>query len=294
MSANEANTSIKLSAIIPVGGFPNGDSVLKSWVLTQLPHGLEVILVQDSDDESVTNCIQEIADSNPEKIIRVLISQNRNPGSTRDIGLKASRGEWVCFWDADDLPEVSKVWSNLESRENQEVDIIVGNYRSVDFETGNKADHRHGTSDPLMNVYLNPGLWRCVFRRKLLENISFPALRMGEDQIFLFRSMNKSRNTKFVDDVFYNYYQYSTGQLTKSINISRDLIQARDLCKEIYSTYQNDYLLAAIIRQDLTLIKRGSLSIKFVTIIDLAILSAQSVNNLKTLFRVLTMVHRGK
>jgi glycosyltransferase involved in cell wall biosynthesis len=292
MSPKEANASITLSAIIPVGGFPNGDSVLKSWVLNQLPRGLEVILVMDSDDESVREVVQEIAAMAAKKNVSVLISQYRNPGSTREIGLKAATGKWICFWDADDLPEVSNVWSNVESRENQEADIIVGNFRSVDFKTKKEVKHRHGTSDPLMDVYLNPGLWRIVFKRELLEEISFPALRMGEDQIFLFRSISESTNIKFVKDYFYNYYQYSTGQLTKSNDISADLMKARDLCKEIYSSGQNNYLLSAIIRQDLTLVKRGGLPIKFLTFIDLVILSTQSMNNLKTLFCVLTMVQR--
>ena len=293
MSLNEANTSITLSAIIPVGGFPNGDSVLKSWVLKQLPPGLEVILVLDSDDNSVRDAVQEIAAMDSKKNVSVLISHHRNPGSTREIGLKAATGKWICFWDADDLPEFSNVLRNVESRENQEADILIGNYRSVDFESKNEVSHPHGISNPLMSFYLNPGLWRCVFKRKLLENVSFPALSMGEDQIFLFHSINESRSIKFVDDNFYNYYQYRTGQLTKSNDISTDLVKARNLCKEIYSSRQNNYLLAAILRQDLTLIKRGSPSIKFITIIDLLILSARSLNNMKTLFRVLTMVQHG-
>jgi len=293
MSVKEANTSITLSAIIPVGGFPNGDSALKSWVLKQVPSGLEVILVLDSDDESVRTSVQEIAAMDSKKNVSVLISKYRNPGSTREIGLKAATGEWICFWDADDLPEVSNVWRNVESEENQQADILVGNYRSVDFESKNGVDHPHGTSNPLMNVYLNPGLWRCAFKRKLLKNVSFPALRMGEDQIFLFRAIKVSKNIKFIEENFYNYYQYPTGQLTKSSEISTDLVKARNLCKEIYSSQQNNYLLAALIRQNLTLIKRGSPSIKFVTILDLVFLSTRSINNLETFLRVLSMVQHG-
>ena len=293
MTVKETNTSITLSAIIPVGGFPNGDSALKSWALKELPRGLEVILVLDSDDESVRDAVEEIAAMDSKKNVSVLISKYRNPGSTREIGLKAATGEWICFWDADDLPEVSNVWSNVESSENQEADILIGSYRSVDFESKNEVHHPHGTGNPLMNIYLNPGLWRCVFKRKLLENMSFPALRMGEDQVFLFHSINESRSVKFVENSFYNYYQYPTGQLTSTNNISTDLVKARNLCKELYSSHPNNYLLAALIRQDLTLIKRGSPSIKFITFIDLVILSARSLNNWKTLLRVLTMVQHG-
>jgi len=293
MPAKEANASITLSAIIPVGGFPNGDATLKSWVLNELPRGLEVILVVDSDEESVRKSIQEIAAS-VNGNVKVLLSQHRNPGSTREIGLRACRGTWVCFWDADDLPEVSNVWSNVENSAHQEADIIVGNFRSLDVETKTEVEHLHGTSDRLMNVYLNPGLWRFVFKTKLLEDMLFPGLTMGEDQVFLFRSITKSREIEFVNDFFYNYYVYSTGQLTKSTNISVDLMKARDLCKEIYVAEKNNYLLSAIFKQDLTLIKRGKLLIKFNTIFDIINLSSRSINNLRTLFSVISKVYHDK
>lgn len=294
MSVKEVNTSITLSAIIPVGGFPNGDSVLKSWVLKELPRGLEVILVLDSDDKSVRDAVQEIAAVDSKKNVSVLISHHRNPGSTREIGLKAAKGKWICFWDADDLPDVSNVWRNVESKENQETDIIVGNYRSVDFESNNKVDYPHGTSNLLMSFYLNPGLWRCVFKRKLLEEVSFPALRMGEDQVFLFRALNASKSVKFIHENFYNYYQYSTGQLTKSNRISKDLISARNLCREMYVKNQTPYLLVALIRQNLTVIKRGTLIESLYAFNDLMRLSLDSPRNLKMLFRILKVVLRGE
>jgi glycosyltransferase involved in cell wall biosynthesis len=293
MSLKEANASITLSAVIPVGGFPNGDAALRTWLLSQLPQGLEVILVMDTDEESVRKSILEIAGSN-NRNINVLLSQYRNPGSTREIGLRACTGKWVCFWDSDDLPEVSNIWSSVNNSENQGADIIVGNFRSINFETKIEDEYRHGTSNRLMNVYLNPGLWRFVFKRELLDDISFPALTMGEDQVFLFRSIAQSKEIKFIDNFFYNYYNYSTGQLTKSKNISIDLMKARDLCKGINASHQSNYLLSAILKQDMTLIKRGNLTIKYATIADLITLSTRSINNLKTLFRLLVKMYCDK
>ena len=197
MSAKEANTSITLSAIIPVGGFPNGDSVLKSWVLKELPRGLEVILVLDSDDESVKSAIHEIVAKDSKENFSVLISKHRNPGSTREIGLEAATGEWICFWDADDLPEVENVFRNVHDIENREADILIGDYRNIDFTTKMETNPLRGRTDPLMDVYLDPGLWRCAFKRRVVQNISFPDLKMGEDQVFLFRAINASKNIKF-------------------------------------------------------------------------------------------------
>lgn len=294
MSLKIVNSSIKLSAIVPIGGFPNGDSLLKSWASSDLPQGLEIIFVVDSDDELVKKSVEEVKIFKPEQKIEVLTSEGRNPGTTREIGLRAATGRWVCFWDADDLPEIANIWRNIESEENRETDVIVGEYRCVNLDTKHTIEYVHRTKDPLMTVFLNPGLWRFVFKRTILQNISFPALRMGEDQVFLLRTLNKSTNIKFVKERFYNYYIYSSGQLTKSKNIFADLRKARELCKEIYPSRQQGYILLAIMRQNFTLIKRGSLSLRISALKDLILFSARSRHNLGLLFRVLVMVQRDK
>jgi glycosyltransferase involved in cell wall biosynthesis len=294
MSAKEAETSITLSAVIPVGGFPNGDKALKSWLLQKLPTGLEVILVLDSDDKSVNESVRNMASSDYGNSVIVRESKFRNPGSTREIGLKAARGEWVCFWDSDDLPEVSNVYRNASLEENKSVDAIVGGYQSVDYETKKTTSHHHRAPDPLMEIYINPGLWRFIFRTQVVKDISFPALSMGEDQVFLFKAISASRKLNFVSENFYNYLQYSTGQLTKSNAISSDLAKARDLCKELYTNDRNPYLLSAIIRQDLTLIKRDKPLGKLSALGSLIKVSIKSIFGLKALSRILKVVSRGK
>jgi len=294
MSVKEANTSILLSAIIPVGGFPNGDSVLKSWIETQLPSGLEVILVLDCEDEAVRKNLQDIVDLDTENKISLQVSHFRNPGSTREIGLKSAQGKWVCFWDADDLPDVKTIWRNILSTENETTDVIIGNYRTCNYESKIEKENRHTSSDKLMHIYLNPGLWRFIFKSRLISNAHFPPLRMGEDQVFLFRALEKTKRIEFSEDIFYNYYQYSEGQLTKSQNISTDLIAARNLCKELYASSHNHYLLAAIIKQNLTLIKRGILVVKVKSSLELMSIVCKSFYGLKTFLRVITMVLHEK
>ena len=293
MLVNESNTSILLSVIIPVGGFPNGDSILKSWIEKQLPFGLEVILVLDCEDKSVTKNLQDIVHCRVGNKISLQVSHFRNPGSTREKGLKSAAGEWVCFWDADDFPEVENVFRNLQKIENQDADLLIGDYRIVDFATKKETNHFNGKKDPIMDVYLNPGLWRCVFKRQVVQNIPFPALKMGEDQVFLFRALNKSKKVKFVNENFYNYYQYPAGQLTKSNRISRDLISARNLCKELYLNNQTSYLLGALIRQNLTIVKRGTCKEGLLALNDLLRLSLHFPTNLKILSLVLKAALRG-
>lgn len=294
MSAIEVETSITLSAVIPIGGFPNGDTALKSWLLQTLPVGMEVLLVLDSNEKSVIDSVQSLASSNYGNKITVLNSIYRNPGSTRNIGLQAARGKWVCFWDADDVPDVTNVWRNAERGDNQQADIVVGTYVNIDFESKKQKNHLHGSSDPLMDIYLNPGIWRFIFKREVIQEISFPALKMGEDQVFLLKALSKSNKNKFVGENFYNYYQYCTGQLTKSEAISKDLMQAHEICKELYKETPTAYLSAALIRQNMTLIKRGKTLGRTRSLSELIFFTLGSAINFKILILILKKVLREK
>jgi glycosyltransferase involved in cell wall biosynthesis len=279
MASDRLDSSVLLSAIIPVGGFPNGFEALESWILNCSHEKLEIIFVLDTNDFATTSFIVNISKILTKTSFKVLRCDSRNPGSARNIGIKGAKGKWICFWDADDVPDFVNVLSQIESKANQPADIIVGNYQVIDFETKSVVLRRLDKKDPMMSIAINPGLWRFIFKREILEKATFPALRMGEDQVFIFSTLTNARNINFVDDNFYSYYQYQTGQLTKSVDFGRDLVETRDICKKMFQSSKSRYLRTAIIRQDFTLVKRGSLTIKTNAIYDLTKLVFQSIRN---------------
>lgn len=287
MPLNRETLNIVLSAIVPVGGFPNGDLLLRKWATCRMSDKIEVIFVVDSNDEKVLSTIEEIVSGNEKSNIKILTSQSRNPGSTRQIGLNAAEGHWVCFWDADDLPEIESIMQTIEEVENDNFDILIGSYRRIDHKNSTSLEFRQNSEDALFRIFLNPGLWRVIFRRELVKDLAFPALRMGEDQVFLFRALSLTERIRFVNKVFYNYYLYETGQLTKTDGVLNDLLESKALCQELYLHNPSSNLLASIIRQNLTLIKRGKLNIKLRSAVAILKFSAQGLSYIEVLLKVL-------
>ena len=71
-------------------------------------------------------------------------------------------------------------------------------------------------------------------------------------------------------------------------------MQAHKICKELYIETPTIYLFAALMRQNITLIKQGSLPICSQSLRDLFVSALSSANNFKTFILILTKVLREK
>jgi glycosyltransferase involved in cell wall biosynthesis len=68
-------------------------------VLAQQGHELEVIVVDDGSTDTTPRALEEFAD---EPRVRVLTQQNQGQPKAKNAGLRAARGRYIAFCDADD------------------------------------------------------------------------------------------------------------------------------------------------------------------------------------------------
>jgi len=73
----------------------------------------EVIVVDDGSTDASPGIIKQFKGK-----INCLSTSNRGPSAARNIGLKAARGEWIQFLDADDLLHPHKLYLSLKTCEN--------------------------------------------------------------------------------------------------------------------------------------------------------------------------------
>ena len=59
----------------------------------------------------------------------------------------------------------------------------------------------------LSGVALNPGIWRMIFRKEILDCMQFQEIYMGEDQIFLFELRIWEKKVVLVEDSGYIYHK---------------------------------------------------------------------------------------
>ena len=98
-------------------------------VLNQTCREWECIIVNDGSSDETDNVAREWLAKDCR--FHYFVTQNRGPSASRNLGIRASKGDFIQFLDADDLLECNKLAYQLSSfeEEQQSIDIAVSGYR---------------------------------------------------------------------------------------------------------------------------------------------------------------------
>lgn len=207
-----------VSIVIPVGfnlrDLGNLESTLR---LNSGLEDVEFILILDRVNPEFTQSIQNLLDKFERINANCMAVRFGNPGETRNVGLAASRGTWVQFWDSDDIGDLRATLNILKT---ECADLVVQQFRKKDTNTSNEYESKTYT---LIQLAINPGIWRIAIKRSFLKGIEFPALSMAEDQVFIFNVISKNPTVKFIPSVSYTYFVGQNTQLTSQSKKMNDL-----------------------------------------------------------------------
>lgn len=163
---------------------------------------------------------------------RLVIGDYKSPGKARNAGMRETEGGWITFWDADDNPFLERYLKAIE-QSDYDTTLIFGSYE-VHQSNRHKSRSIAATTE-VTGLAMNPGLWRFIFRRDLLDDVSYTDLSLGEDQVFLAHLFSKHPKWKMFEPVLYSYVVGHNGQLTSSTRSRRagDQFKATTLIGEI-------------------------------------------------------------
>ncbi len=212
---------MKLSYIVPVYKVEKYIDECVQSILSQTMDSYEIILV---DDGSPDNC-PEICDSYAEKypeIIRVIHKENGGPAATRNMGLKAAKGDYIFFADSDDYLCEDGVKELYEAAVEFDADVLQTSYFSYEENSGKKQTVK--TTFPLNTLLTHEDMerelcfasskmriifpWRHLYKREfLIDNRIFidERLRMVEEPPFNIEAFGKAKRFVAVDIPVYCY-----------------------------------------------------------------------------------------
>lgn len=169
-----------------------------SSVIHQSWHNWELLIIDDGSTDDTSQICQSYCElDNRIKLIR---SPNHGVSHARNLGLKAARGKYIGFLDADDYiaPDyISGIVSNLESTGAD----IVGStivYVSEDLSTVicKRFSHYHGQLVSPLSRF-DPDVFLAVFyicRADSIRDVYFDeTIPNGEDFLFLLNLCSKKR-----------------------------------------------------------------------------------------------------
>lgn len=203
-----------LSVIVPIF---NASQFLKESldsVLNQNVQDLEVICVNDgSTDNSL-----EILKGYKDKRIKIFSQENKGPSATRNRGLKEAEGEYVAFFDADDIVTPVMYEKMLDIAIKEDLDIVMCGFQYFPHKVVRIPDFKSNmVVDPITFLSKNKKIhttsdlcfsWRFIFKKSFLlnNNLQFiESIKYGEDMVFNLRAIMKTKRIFLIPEPLYLY-----------------------------------------------------------------------------------------
>lgn len=261
-----------LTAIIPIGPKHIGQNRIYDWLhdANKLSKDLKLLLIEDTGNNDFI-FPQSDAMYSGLKNFEIYRKKLGGPGQARNFGLKLVQSPWVCFWDSDDSPRISQFFQSILECADLNYEVLIGDYAKVIGSDRSDNSASRYKAD-LKKVAIEPGIWRMAFQTKIIRDLVFESVRMGEDQIFLLDLNLANREIFFSDEVLYTYTVGSPNQLTSDVEAKKELSKAIDLIHmriRLRKIQVNEFSALILMKLSLSFFKTCSLGDKIVAVYSL-------------------------
>ncbi|WP_241559437.1 glycosyltransferase family 2 protein [Lacticaseibacillus hulanensis] len=238
----------EISIIVPVYNDEKYLDELCNDIMNQSFTIFEVIFV---DDGSTDNSLAELKKHSSDKRVRIISQKNKGQADARSTGIKASRGKYVTFCDADDRLEINWLESMIYGMKPG-VDISVVGY---DVFRDNLSDSKSGpvfidhvdygeniVQEWLEDYQFQGFLWNKMFNKKMFENVNLvPGFNWLEDVYILNQIVVKAEAVSFSSQIVYHYRQRSNSSMQTKFDNQREIAYwtLKEQFNEIGEEYKN-------------------------------------------------------
>ena len=197
-----------VSLIIPVYNVAPYLKECLGTVLSQTYKRWEAICVDDGSTDESGSILDEYAGQDSR--IKVIHQKNAGVSSARNIALAQASGDWLFFFDADDLLH-PKVLEQIVACADDDVDIVFAKHQAIktiaDFEYDiecrmiDESDTKHIGWD----AYFHP-IFATAFRSTKFKRLRFnKAYSIGEDRLWFVEALDSADKIVTIDFTGYGY-----------------------------------------------------------------------------------------
>ena len=239
------------SIIIPVYNAEKNISCIVNQITNITFTDYELILVNDGS----TDVSKKILDSINNKNIKVIHQKNSGPSLARNTGIKKSSGEYILFFDADDIINTKELNKTLSSFNlNKAADLTVFGWK-IKYSNGTirtiKQNHQLISKNNIVPFTIksigNSGqmynLWNKIYKSKIIKNNNLllnENLKFGEDLTFNFNFIQKSNSIEIIDsNPYYTYIEESPSSIVSYTKLNYDFRQQNLIALNHFSRKQS-------------------------------------------------------
>lgn len=192
----------KVSVIIPCyNGMPYLQEAVES-ILRQTLTNFELIIVDDCSTDDSMVYLRSLQDPR----IRLLFHEmNKGEAGARNTGIEAAQGEYIAMQDADDISHSERLERQVRLMDANP-EIAIASCAAKTFGSQNRYI-RVSTSPmiiksltPFKYMFCNPAI---MYRRSILGEKRYPALRFGADSAFVMSAALQYKASNVRDALYY-------------------------------------------------------------------------------------------
>lgn len=223
----------------------------------------EIIFVNDGSTDDTLEKIKAFCSEN--KFAHFIDQKNQGVSVARNNGVKASKGEFVCFLDADDFWHCDALRNMHKALTESNADCAVMRYKWVSdsqkyIKTKSSKNEKliktkiYEDKDMIMSYFFSGkfgfGPWNKLYKKQVFKllnednNLFDKEMSYGEDAEFNTRYFDKTNKVAYINEKLYFYRQRKGGAIyskfnTKKLSIFKWIETANNLDKDIYIETQN-------------------------------------------------------
>lgn len=214
-----------LSIIVPVFNMASDNKLIHCLdsLVNQTIDDYEIIAVDDCSTDDSYAIMREYESRYPDRFKAVHSDVNKHQGGAKNIGIKAAKGDWIGFIDADDWIAPDMYEQLISKAEETGADMVGCDYCLVDeytFEPGDRIVHNSrfdqtgelGLSQKKSLVLEGGSLVVKIYRRSMIleKELFFPENIFYEDNAMGNSYLLSAKHFEYIDKPLYYYYQHDT------------------------------------------------------------------------------------
>jgi len=220
---------VKISVVMPVY---NAERYLEqsiNSVVNQSFTSWELICVDDGSTDNSGVLLNRLAQA--DKRIRVLNQENAGVTAARYKGVQASTGDYIFFFDSDDVLHPDALSSLADAASRYGADIACQSYKKVGADwvmsSGNeqpipkkKYKLSNNPYRDVCNKNISIMVWGKLFHKKLFSGFEWPDISFAEDLYMTLCLIEKADRVFYAKDRVV-YYRQHPGSSTKKFSLKK-------------------------------------------------------------------------
>ena len=275
-----------ISIIVPVYNVENYIEECLDSIKNQTHKDIEVILVNDGS----TDGSREICEQYCEKDSRFKLINQENQGlsEARNVGVRASIGEYIFFVDSDDVVKVD-ILEILLPFMVEDVDIVgcSYSYQKEDLQLQKspnvvfQGDSYEAISSCINYGRVNSLAWGKLYRRRIVEAVPFLKGLLYEDTYTGIVNLKYIRKMIVIDTIRY-YYRIRSNSIMKK-EFSKKNLDVFKICDSLYEEFKNDKMFAEISKLIFLIISQHVFIMKYVRRMNITVYTRIISKNMRVL-----------